>query len=152
MFLSLADLSHNPILYYCYNLCSFIISILDTGSQQNKNSSTLIRNNIQYYDPKLSRTITKRDKCGEIIEGGRIKLIQHKKEFHSIPIEPSQLLSKTVNRRRLNPSWQKSRFMGSQLSLGPYLRDGWTSPTLIRPQKILYKISYKDYNLVRPLV
>ena len=27
--------------------------------------------------------ITKCDKCGKIIEGGRIKLVQHKKEFHS---------------------------------------------------------------------
>jgi hypothetical protein len=35
------------------------------------------------YDPKLSRIITKCDKCGETVEGGRIRLIQHKKEFHS---------------------------------------------------------------------
>jgi hypothetical protein len=35
------------------------------------------------YDPKLSRTIIKCDKCGEIIEGGRMRLTQHKKEFHS---------------------------------------------------------------------
>jgi hypothetical protein len=26
---------------------------------------------------------TKCDKCGKIIVGGRIKLLQHKKEFHS---------------------------------------------------------------------
>jgi hypothetical protein len=31
-----------------------------------------MRNDSQYYDPKLSRTIKKCDKCGEIIEGGRI--------------------------------------------------------------------------------
>jgi hypothetical protein len=28
-------------------------------------------------------TRTRCDKCGEIIEGGRIKLIQHKKEYRS---------------------------------------------------------------------
>jgi hypothetical protein len=27
--------------------------------------------------------ISECDKCGKIIDGGRIKLIQHKKEFHS---------------------------------------------------------------------
>jgi hypothetical protein len=26
------DLSHTSILYYCYDLCPYIISILDTGS------------------------------------------------------------------------------------------------------------------------
>jgi hypothetical protein len=50
---------------------------------KNKNPFTLTRNNSHYYDPKLSRIIIMCDKCGEIIEGGRIRLIQHKKEFHS---------------------------------------------------------------------
>jgi hypothetical protein len=51
-----------------------------------------------------------------------------------------------ICRRRLN-NLVESEIYGIQLSLGPYpagCMDGH-SPMQIRPQKIFYKISYKDY-------
>jgi hypothetical protein len=47
-----------------------------------------------------------------------------------------------MNRRRLNPSWQEPSIMGSQLSLGPYLRDVWMDIRLglLSPKNIVQNI------------
>jgi hypothetical protein len=57
---------------------------LITGYQKNTDQLTTLLSSIS-IDNNAAAISGKRkcDKCGKIIQGGRIKLIQHKKEFHS---------------------------------------------------------------------
>ena len=81
-----SDLSHTSILLLLQY--SYTREYLNIGVKWLAKAKTLFHIN-KVYSPILSSSIvaggtkTKCDKCGQIVEGGRRKLNQHKKERHS---------------------------------------------------------------------